>query len=208
MGLEAETKALIEGVERAGTLQLESDFLLFRAPDYRWKIPLATLKAARVEAGALEVKLERGGAVFALGDAVAAKWLDKIQNPKSLLDKLGVKADHAVGILGLTDESFLELLRSRLHNPPLSRLKQNLDVVLAGLSSADHLDRIAKARQAIHAKGMIWLIYAKGGKTITEQAVRAATASLGLVDVKVVSFSSTHTAVKVVIPVAARKGAK
>lgn len=203
MGAEAKTKATIEGVEREGTLQLESDFLLFRAPDYRLKIPFASMKTVAAADGALEVKLERGGASFALG-AAAAKWLDKIQNPKSLLDKMGVKAEHAVGVTGLSDESFLELLRARLNNPPAPRLKQNLDVVCVGLATPADFGRIQKARAALRPHGMIWLVYPKGGHGVTEKDVRAATFALGLVDVKVVAFSTTHTAVKVVIPVAAR----
>ena len=204
MGLEAKTTATIEGIERAGTLMLESDFLLFRSPDYRVKIPFATIRSVTAAEGALNVKLERGGAKFALG-AASVKWLDKIQNPKSLLDKLGVKPAHAVGLAGIAGESFLELLRARLNNPPAPRLKQNLDVVLVGLDTPADLGRIGKARDALAPAGMIWLVYPKGGKSITEQAVRAATFALGLVDVKVASFSSTHTAVKVVIPVADRR---
>lgn len=203
MGAEAKTKATIEGVEREGTLLLESDFLLFRSPEYRLKIPFSTMKSVTAGDGALQVRLERGGASFVLGEA-AAKWAEKITNPKSLLDKLGVKPEHAVGVVGLADESFLELLTGRLNNPPALRLKQNLDVALVGLQTPADLDRVSKARTAVKSNGMIWLVYPKGGKTITEQAVRAATFALGLVDVKVVAFSSTHTAVKVVIPAAGR----
>jgi hypothetical protein len=44
----------------------------------------------------------------------------------------------------------------------------------------------------------------KGSKAITEAETMAAGKRAGLVDVKVVSFSETHTAEKFVIPVAAR----
>lgn len=196
---------MIEGVEREGTLQFESDHLLFRAPEYRLKIPVDAMKSVAVECDSLVIKLDRGGAAFALGASVAAKWLDRIKNPKSLLDKLGVKAEHSVGLIGLDDESFLEQLRARLNNPPSARLKQNMDVVFAGLTTPADLGRIAKARAALAPAGALWLIYPKGGKTITEKAVREATFALDLVDVKVAAFSATHTAVKVVIPVASRK---
>lgn len=205
MGAEAKTKALIEGVERDGTLLLEGDHLLFRAPEYRLKIPLATMKSVTAEGDALVVKLERGGAAFHLGEAVAGKWLERIKNPKSLLDKLGVKAEHAVGLIGMDDESLLEQLRARLNKPPAARLKQNMDIVLVGLTTPADLGRIVTARNALADAGAVWLVYPKGGKTITEKAVREATLALGLVDVKVAAFSATHTAAKVVIPVAARK---
>ena len=59
------------------------------------------------------------------------------------------------------------------------------------------------------AKGMrgaaaLWIIYPKGQKTITENDVRGAGLKAGLTDVKVASFSATHTALKFVIPVAKR----
>ena len=48
------------------------------------------------------------------------------------------------------------------------------------------------------------MIRPKGTKAITEAATMAAGKAAGLVDVKVVKFSETHTAEKFVIPVAAR----
>jgi hypothetical protein len=47
----------------------------------------------------------------------------------------------------------------------------------------------------------LWVIRPKGRKEISEQSVMAAGKAAGLVDVKVVSFSPTHTAEKFVIPV-------
>ena len=208
MGLEAKTVALMEGVERSGTLWLEGDHLLFRAPEYRFKIPFASMKSAAVDGGALMIKVDRGGASFALGAATAAQWLERIRNPKSLLDKLGVKPEHSVGIAGIEEESFLEQLRERLNTPPSARLKQNLDIVFVGLATPADFARIAKARAALAPAGALWLVYPKGGKSVTEAAVRAATAALCLVDTKVASFSASHTAVKVVIPVALRPGKK
>jgi hypothetical protein len=43
-------------------------------------------------------------------------------------------------------------------------------------------------------------VYRKGQKSITETDVRSAGLQAGLVDIKVVSFSATHTALKFVVP--------
>jgi hypothetical protein len=51
------------------------------------------------------------------------------------------------------------------------------------------------------------VIRPKGKAVITESDVMAAGKKAGLVDVKVVSFSETHTAEKFVIPVAKRQTA-
>jgi hypothetical protein len=46
----------------------------------------------------------------------------------------------------------------------------------------------------------LWIVYPKGQKSITESDVIAAGRKKGLKDIKVVGFSSTHTALKFVIP--------
>jgi hypothetical protein len=52
--------------------------------------------------------------------------------------------------------------------------------------------------------GALWIVRPKGRPEISERAVMAAGKAAGLVDVKVVSFSATHTAEKFVIPLAKR----
>ena len=52
--------------------------------------------------------------------------------------------------------------------------------------------------------GALWVVYPKGVQTIREIEVIAAGREAGLKDVKVASFSATHTALKFVIPVASR----
>jgi len=43
-------------------------------------------------------------------------------------------------------------------------------------------------------------VYPKGQKSVTESDIRSAGLETGLVDVKVVGFSPTHTALKFVLP--------
>jgi hypothetical protein len=52
--------------------------------------------------------------------------------------------------------------------------------------------------------GALWVIRPKGSKAVSEAEVMSAGKHAGLVDVKVASFSDTHTAEKFVIPRAAR----
>jgi hypothetical protein len=46
----------------------------------------------------------------------------------------------------------------------------------------------------------LWIVYPKGGKEIKEAHVLEAGRAAGLFDVKVVSLSATHTALKFVRP--------
>ena len=66
------------------------------------------------------------------------------------------------------------------------------------------LDRLESLKPAIHPAGAIWIVHPKGVKEITQNDVMAATKAAGLVDTKVCAFSTTHTALKAVIPVKSR----
>jgi hypothetical protein len=56
-------------------------------------------------------------------------------------------------------------------------------------------------KRSLKPNGALWVIRPKGRPEITESAVMVAGQAAGLVDVKVVSFSATHTAEKFVIPI-------
>jgi hypothetical protein len=64
------------------------------------------------------------------------------------------------------------------------------------------LKRMAKL--APDGKGALWVIYPKGSAAIREIEVIEAGRAAGLKDVKVASFSATHTALKFVVPVERR----
>jgi hypothetical protein len=66
------------------------------------------------------------------------------------------------------------------------------------------LSGVAKIAKSLKGPSALWIVYPKGQKTITENDVIAAGRKAGLKDVKVVGFSATHTALKFVLPLAAR----
>jgi hypothetical protein len=66
------------------------------------------------------------------------------------------------------------------------------------------LRRIPKLAASIHPAGALWVVYPKGVTEIREIDVIMAGREAGLKDVKVASFSATHTALKFVIPVEER----
>jgi hypothetical protein len=55
-------------------------------------------------------------------------------------------------------------------------------------------------KRSLKPNAALWVIRPKGMAAISESEVMAAGKKAGLVDVKVVSFSDTHTAEKFVIP--------
>ena len=66
------------------------------------------------------------------------------------------------------------------------------------------LARLEKLKASLKPNGALWIIRPKGRPEISERATMAAGKAAGLVDVKVVRFTETHTAEKFVIPVRSR----
>jgi hypothetical protein len=123
---------------------------------------------------------------------------------RALLDKLGVKPEQRVGVVGIGDEGFLRDLASRV--PSYSREEgiESADMIFLAAESLGDLKRIRSFVRAMHKNGAIWVVYPKGRKDIREVDVIAKGKSAGLVDNKVCRFSDTHTALRFVIPLAKR----
>jgi hypothetical protein len=74
------------------------------------------------------------------------------------------------------------------------------DVIFFAASSRQDLSKLTTLRDHLTPAGAIWVIHAKGTREITHGDVISAARAAGLVDVKVVRFSETHSAEKFVIP--------
>jgi hypothetical protein len=124
-----------------------------------------------------------------------------------LLDKLGVKPGMRVAVIDLADGDFLDSLAERTSDVTLGPPLPGTDLILLGADTIEQLMRIAVLRSALVPAGAIWVISRKGkAATLRDVDVIDAAKSVGLVDNKVVAFSPTHTALRLVIPVALRKG--
>jgi len=83
--------------------------------------------------------------------------------------------------------------------------KPESDLVFLAANSTDELATLSALRGRIRPAGGIWVVSRKGrAATIRDVEVIAAARAAGLVDNKVVSFSDTHTSLRLVIPVADR----
>jgi hypothetical protein len=129
---------------------------------------------------------------------------DDTPSTKPLLDKLGVKPHHRVSVIGIDDRSFLDLLTQRVDDLTVGRVRASSDLIFYGTPSRKALARLKTLRRSLVPDGALWTVRPKGVKEITESDAMAAGKDAGLVDVKVVSFSPTHTAEKFVIPLASR----
>lgn len=189
----------------SGKALLESDHILVRLPNERLKIPFADITKIATKDGALRLDHKRGSAILYLGLA-AARWADKIRNPRPLMDKLGVKPGMHVSVVGVDDETFLVQLASRLEEATTSH-GAALDMIFFGTDNSADLARLSAFKRTLKSDGAIWVVHRKGkDATIKDVDVFDAAKRAGLIDNKVVAFSATHTAERLVIPVKDRAG--
>jgi hypothetical protein len=199
VGQEIACTASSDGRRAEGRAQLETDELLFRGEGLRLRIPYASVSAVRTADGVLELDHDGATSTFELGDR-AAKWADRITNPKTVIDKLGVKPGQRVVLRGMDVDGFAGDLAAR----GAELVETGADHLFVAVETQDDLAALAGLVPLIARNGAVWTVRRKGRKDLTESDVMAAGKAAGLVDVKVVRFSETHTAEKFVIPVADR----
>jgi DUF3052 family protein len=202
MGAEAKCTATISGKKATGKALLETDELIFRGDDVRLTIPYKSVSSIDVKDGVLHVAWLSGFASFELGPS-AVKWADRIRNPPSRIDKLDVKPGQLVLFVGIRDATLREEIETR-GATVVARPIAAVDAVFVAANERSDLRRLATVQNFLKPDGAIWVIRPKGSPNISENDVMSAGKNAGLVDVKVVRFSETHTAEKFVIPVSKR----
>ena len=202
MGNEAPCKLRFDGKTFSGKALLETSEILFRG-DTRLKIPFPSITALQARDGELHVHTKDGLAVFTLGPQ-AEKWRAKIANPKTLLQKLGVKAGETVSLTGEFPLDFLQSLTKQDTVIAEAKIAKGAAWYFLAAESRQNLQRVKSIANALAGAAALWIVYPKGQTLITESEVRSAGLQAGLTDIKVASFSSTHTALKFVLPRAKR----
>jgi hypothetical protein len=186
----------------AGKALLETSEVLFRG-EFRLKIPFTTIKSAKAVDGELHLQTADGLAVFEIGSA-AEKWREKILHPKTRIEKIGVKLGEKISLLGSFETGFLAELAPLAGSVTKGKVAADSDAIFLAADSLKELASVAKIAKSLKGATALWIVYPKGQKSITENDVIAAGRKAGLKDVKVVGFSSTHTALKFVLPLAKR----
>ncbi len=193
MGNEANCVARFGKQKARGKALLETSELVFRSEDgaMRLKFTFAEIKSAAAADGELRLEVPEGAAVFELG-ANAAKWCEKILHPKTRLEKLGIKPNAAVSLIGNLDSDFLAELRSQTKTVSNGKAAPDTEWIFFTADSAKDLSQVGKLARSLKGAAALWIVYPKGQKQITENDVLAAGRKSGLKDVKVVGFSPTR----------------
>ena len=116
---------------------------------------------------------------------------------KSRSEKLGVKSGVAVQLVGITDSLFIAELQACGARITRSGAPQ---LIFCAIESRASLQKLSDLARRLKQDGALWTIRPRGSPLVSESDVRKAGGAAGLVDVKVVRFSDTHTADKFVVP--------
>jgi hypothetical protein len=180
---------------------LEGDHVIFRGESERVKVSFASLTNIEARQGRLALTSAAGTITLELGD-LAERWAEKIRNPRSLLDKLGVKDGMRISVIDVDDGAFSEQLRARCPAARVGTALKDTDIIFYGAENVAALGRLSALKKSLKPNGAIWVVHRKGkGASLKDVEVFAAAKAAGLVDNKVASFSDTHTAERLVIPV-------
>lgn len=197
MGLEAHCHLRYGGRTVEGKAHLASEALEFLG-EVRLSVPFKEITSVESKAGQLTVRFAGEEAILDLGPQ-SEKWALKIRYPKGRLDKLGIKPDSKVCLLGVQDEEFRAELRERTRDV-FDELRAGADFILFYAGAQESLQALASLQNYIQRDGAIWVIWPKGQRQITRDHVFAASREASLVDIKICAFSETLSGLKVVIP--------
>ena len=205
MGREAMGAVRLGDATGKAKVLLETDELIFRG-EVKGRVPFRALTAIEPGEDGLRLTWADGEALVGLSATEASWWADRIANPPTLLDKLGVREGSTVVVLDPDSElagdgAFAAELAARsVKVKPAG----SAEVVIWAIDEAADLARIPALIKWIQPAGALWAVWPKGRKTLNENHIREAALDAGLVDVKVARFSATHSALKLVVPKAQR----
>ena len=202
MGIETTCRVETDAGAGEARVLLETEELIVRGP-LKARIPLKSVDTAVVDGRRLIVSHGKSRTVLHLGPE-AARWADRILNPRTRLEKLGVKPGMVVSCQGIADIGLRDELSAAGATVSWGRIKKDSDLILLGVERDPEVSRIAPAVGSIRPNGAIWVIHPKGKEGVKDTAIFAAGRAAGLVATKVAKFSESHTAEKLVVPVEKR----
>ncbi len=198
MGREIQCRMKSGGKWFQGKALLETSEIIFRG-EQRLKIPFHALKSVVASDGDLRLKWAGNSVAFELGEQ-SAKWAHAILHPKTTADKLGIKPGLILSAVHLPGDATMQDARKTVAAFSNKKPLVNSDMIFFGATTASDLGGVKRLIPSLPANGAIWVVYPKGRKDITELQVLSAGRAAGLVDIKVVGYSATHTALKFVRP--------
>ena len=127
--------------------------------------------------------------------------IERDYSHRTLFDKLGLRSDMHVAMIGNHDEAFSKEVSARLPSGPSTQLRTKYDMIFLRVDDKSDLKIVPRAEEHLKPDGALWIFHPKGkGANPTDAEVRAAGLAAGLVDNKISSYTDSHTATRYVIP--------
>ncbi len=204
MAMESACKLRVGRDQYEGVARLDVDHIDFAgATKYRFR--LAEIANPRRKGDTIRFSFHGNPVSIAISSVRAAEeWIDYVQNPRTLADKLGVGEGHTVRILNIDDSELMNSLESK-KTKVLSNSNGRCDMVMLGVERASELRQIGDLSQRLRPRGAIWVVLPKSVRTVTKANVFAAAREAGMKQVEVLDFSENRAAYKIVRPEAAKK---
>jgi hypothetical protein len=174
------------------TALLEATEIIVRG-DLKRRLPIAGLDV-KVTGDALRLTVAGETITLDTGATEAARWAAKIAlPPPSLRDKLGIKAETGVLVVGTTlpDEIAVAVANN------IRVLAGDAAMTVAVVDGESALRHAVERHAGLPPRAPIWIIHGKGPKAAYgERAVREAMRAVGFVDTKVAAVSVDLTATR------------
>jgi len=200
MGREARI-AYISGRERTEVRAHLDSASLQLSGGKKLVVQLSDVRTAKVVGDDLAIETKTAKFKLALGAKEAAAWAKNILNPPSLADKLGVKADTAVLVVGERIDEIGDAVTKAAkveHAPKLTAAKAKAaNIVILSLVRETASKQIEAAAKVVPKGTALWLVYTKGAKPNGDDIIALARKA-GLKDTKVARISVMHAALRFV----------
>lgn len=207
MGLEFTAHARLNDAKKGTTqgdasIHLDTDVLVLRG-EVAVRIPRTTIAGATANRGVVTVAYANGTLALTVGEH-AEKVARQLAAPlKTRLEKMGIKSGSVVTIINIDDAHFADEVQAAGASID-TRLKKNAALVVLGVNVPKDLARIEAATRSMADDGALWVVHPKGVVGVKDTDIFSVGIRAGLVSTKVARFSGTHTAEKLVVPLASR----
>lgn len=200
MAFESACKVQIGKDRYEGKVRMEGDHIDFSGPP-KFRFRISEMRTPRRTELAIRFGFHGHSVVLELASLRAAEnWIDYIQHPQTLADKLGVKEGNTVRVMNLDDIELISSLQSKNTKLVNRSSSTRCDLVMLGVERSSELRQLEDLSETLRPKGAIWVVLPKTGRTVTKANVFAAAREAGLNHVEVVDYSETMHAHKIVRP--------
>jgi len=196
MAMESACKLSVSRDRYEGRVRMEGGYIDF-AGTTKFRFRLAEIRNPRQEGTSICFDFHGNAVEIVLSERASGRWIEYILNPQSLADKLGVRDGQTVRILNLDDPELTASLSAKSARL-VNGTSQRCDLVMLGVERASELRQIGDLGETLAPGGSIWVVLTKALRTVTKANVITIAREAGLAHVKIVDYSETRAAYRIV----------